>query len=64
MKRLFNATLISVFLLLFTILPLSVYAEEGLVYWVNPNSGRYYHLDQNCPVVNPKYLPLQVSITK
>lgn len=64
MRRQFNTILISVFLLLFTILPLSVYAEEGLVYWVNPNGGRYYHLDQNCPSVNPRYLPLPVSMTK
>ena len=35
MKRIICKTLIFVFLLLFTILPLSVYAEEGLVYWVN-----------------------------
>ena len=64
MKRIIYKTLIFVFLLLFTILPLSVYAEEGLVYWVNPNGGRYYHLDQNCPSVNPRYLPLPVSMTK
>ena len=37
---------------------------EDVVYWVNPNGGRYYHLDQNCPSVNPKYLPLPVSMTK
>ena len=50
--------------LLIMLLPLSVCAEDNLVYWINPDGGRYYHLDQNCPVVNPKYLPLQVSITK
>ena len=50
--------------LLIMLLPLSACAEDNLVYWINPDGGRYYHLDQNCPVVNPKYLPLQVSITK
>ena len=57
MKRFFAALLIM-------LLPLSAFAEDNLVYWIYPNGGRYYHLDQNCPVVNPKYLPLQVSMTK
>ena len=64
MKRFFKTNLISAFLLLFAVLPLSTYAEEGIVYWVNPDGGRYYHLDQNCRVVHPKYLPLPVSMTK
>ena len=51
-------------ILLIMLLPLSACAEDNLVYWIYPNGGRYYHLDQNCPSVNPKYLPLQVSITK
>ena len=64
MKRFFKINLISAFLLLFAVLPLSTYAEEGIVYWVNPDGGRYFHLDQNCRVVHPKYLPLPVSMTK
>ena len=34
------------------------------VYYVNPNGGRYYHLDPNCPSVNPRYLPLPASMTE
>ena len=37
-------------------------AEITLYY--QPEGGNYYHLDQNCPVVNPRYLPLTVSMTK
>ena len=64
MKRIFKNYLPVAFLLLFTILPLNVFAEDELVYWINPDGGRYYHLDQNCPSVNPRYLPLPVSVTK
>ena len=39
-------------------------AEDETVYWVNPGGGRYYHLDPNCPTVNPRYLPLPRSMTK
>jgi len=35
-----------------------------IVYYVNPNGGIYYHLDQNCPTIHPRYLPLKVSMTK
>ena len=55
-------TIITVLLIM--LLPLNACAEDGPVYWINPNGGRYYHLDQYCPSVNPKYLPLEVSITK
>ena len=41
-----------------------VQGESETVYWINPNGGIYYHLDQNCPSINPKYLPLSVSMTK
>ena len=39
-------------------------AEDETVYWVNPSGGRYYHLDPNCPTINPRYLPLPRSMTK
>ena len=35
-----------------------------IVYYVNPNGGIYYHLDQNCPTIHRRYLPLKVSMTK
>ncbi len=57
MKRFFVALLIM-------LLPLNACAEDNLVYWINPDGGRYYHLDLNCPVENPKFLPLQVSMIK
>ena len=36
---------------------------EDVVYWVNPNGGRYYHLDQNCKIINAKFLPLGGQFT-
>lgn len=36
-----------------------VYADTILYY--NPKNGEYYHFDQNCKKLNPKYLPLQGS---
>ena len=53
---------VSVFMVLFC-----MYAGPALcevVYYINPNGGRYYHLDQNCPTIHPRYLPLKVSLTK
>ena len=38
-------------------------AENSTIYWINPDGGSRYHVDQNCPSINPKYLPLSVSIT-
>lgn len=37
---------------------------RGTVYWINPEGGSRYHLDQNCRSVHPKYLPLSFSITE
>lgn len=36
---------------------------QGTVYWINPDGGSRYHVDQNCPSISPRYLPLPVSIT-
>ena len=38
-------------------------AEETAdpILYYQPDGGEYYHLDQNCRRVNPKYLPLQGS---
>ena len=33
-------------------------AEDMELYY-QPDGGQYYHLDQNCQLVHPKYLPLQ-----
>lgn len=52
-------------LLLSLIIPSAgVHAESETVYWINPDGGLYYHLDQNCLTIHPKYLPLRVSITE
>ena len=37
--------------------------NRNQVYWINPNGGTKYHLDQNCPSIHPRYLPLSVSVT-
>ena len=37
--------------------------SRGNVYYINPEGGSKYHYDQNCPSVNPRFLPLSVSIT-
>lgn len=37
---------------------------HDLVYWINPEGGTKYHRDRNCRSIHPRYLPLQVSITK
>ena len=36
-------------------------AVTGTLLYYSPEGGEYYHLDQNCKRVNPKYLPLQGS---
>lgn len=55
---------ITLFLLIALSLLLSIAAcaEDETVYWINPDGGRYYHLDQNCPSIHPRYL-LQMSST-
>jgi len=57
---------ITLFLLIALSLLLSIAAcaEDETVYWINPDGGRYYHLDQNCPSIHPRYLPLTVYLTK
>ncbi len=45
-------------------LPIAACAEGETVYWINPDGGRYYHTDQNCPTIHPRYLPLSVYLTK
>lgn len=39
--------------------PASSAGTAGTVLYYQPSGGEYYHADQNCPRVNPKYLPLQ-----
>ena len=39
----------------------AVYATTVLYY--NPKGGEYYHLDPNCKIINPKFLPLGGSFT-
>ena len=48
---------VSIFLALFCMYAGAALCE--IVYYINPNGGIYYHLDQNCPRVHAKYLPLQ-----
>ena len=36
--------------------------SRSRVYWINPNGGTKYHLDQNCPSVHPRYLPLSTKV--
>jgi len=57
---------ITLFLLiaLSLLLSFAACAEDETVYWINPDGGRYYHLDQNCPSIHPRYLPLSVYLTK
>ena len=64
MKRVSLKISLSFFLSLCLLMPIASCAEDEIVYWINPEGGRYYHLDQNCPTVNPRYLPLPVSMTK
>ena len=39
----------------------TVFASTVLYY--NPSGGEYYHLDQNCKIINPKFLPLGGQFT-
>ena len=39
----------------------AVYSNTVLYY--NPKNGEYYHLDPNCKIINPKFLPLAGSFT-
>ena len=34
-------------------------ADKNEIIVYQPEGGEYYHLDQNCPRVHAKYLPLQ-----
>ena len=34
-----------------------------IVLYYHPDGGSYYHLDENCRLVNPKFLPLQGMFT-
>ena len=36
---------------------------DSTVLYYHPEGGEYYHVDQNCRLVNEKYLPLQGSFT-
>ena len=38
--------------------PADAAASDTVLYY-EPSGGEYYHLDQNCKSVHPKYLPLQ-----
>ena len=35
---------------------------DSILYY-NPNGGKYYHANQNCPSINKRYLPLKDSLT-
>ena len=39
----------------------AVYSDTKLYY--NPKGGEYYHLDPNCKIINPKFLPLGGTFT-
>ena len=39
----------------------AVYSNTVLYY--NPKGGEYYHLDPNCKIINPKFLPLGGTFT-
>src|SRR5690606_16038999 len=34
------------------------YPAADLSLYFNPNNGQYYHLDQNCPSIKDRFLPL------
>ena len=36
--------------------------SRNRVYWINPEGGTKYHLDQNCPSVHPRFLPLSTQV--
>ena len=52
----------TILLMAFSVLTGQVTCET--IYYVNPNGGNKYHLDPNCPSVNPRYLPLPVILTE
>ena len=41
---------------------LSLGVRPDILYY-NPNGGKYYHANQNCPSINKRYLPLKDSLT-
>ena len=36
---------------------------DDLALFYNPNGGQYYHLDQNCPSIKDRFLPLKGELT-
>ena len=36
---------------------------DDLALYFNPNGGQYYHLDQKCPSIKDRYLPLKGELT-
>ena len=66
MKHISSRRLCAFFLALILFLPAASAETDHTetLYWINPDGGIYYHLDQNCPSIHPRYLPLRVSMTK
>ena len=64
MKKIYKRIICGMMLLALVIPVLDAQAENESVYWINPEGGIYYHSDQYCRAIHPKYLPLQVSITE
>ena len=66
MKRIW-IVLLAVMVLLFSASPaenssVSSESDSTLLYY-HPEGGQYYHADQNCRLVNEKYLPLSGILT-
>lgn len=39
------------------------YPEDNMTLYYNPEGGKYYHTDQNCPSIRARFLPLPGSFT-
>lgn len=39
-------------------------SSDEIRYYVNPNGGRYFHIDEACDMVNEKYLPMKVMTSQ
>ena len=39
------------------------YIDGNTLLYYNPNGGKLYHLDPNCKIINPKFLPLGGTFT-
>ena len=39
------------------------YVDANTVLYYNPDGGELYHLDQNCRIINARYLPLKGHFT-